>query len=465
MLAADKPAADNPLGADRPRPYRLVRTVYLARAYSFAYCFVGLGVLCHERAAGVAVWAFLALTFLLYPHLAYLHARSARDPKRAEYLNLLCDSLLFGIWSAQFGFALWVTYALLSATALNSLVNRGVRGLAPSVALFGAGAALWGVLRGFEFLPDTSALVTAFCFLGSLAYACLVGGIVHRQTQRVVLAREELRRSEERYRLITENAGDLIAMVDAEGRWRYASPSYARLLPAADVLLGSDAFSRVHPEDALKAHAALRALLETGTEAQFGLRLICADAQVRVFECVGHPVRDAKGARSLAVLVSRDVTELQANREQLEVAALAFANMTEGIMIASADGRVVSVNKAFCRITGFSAAQTVGQPEARFRLAMQPAAYYDAMYASVVRDGQWAGTTWSRRSDGSVYRESRTVSAVRDEQERIAYYAAGATYSGRLHSFQCRDERHQGSERGDDRRGEESPPGTAHCHP
>jgi PAS domain S-box-containing protein len=409
---------------DKARPSRLVWTVYVARAYSFAFCFAVIGVLCWERGTGIATWVFLALTFLAYPHLAYFNARSAREPRKAEHLNLLFDSLILGVWAAQLGFPLWITYALISGTVLNNLVNRGVKGLLPSVGLFCIGAVVWGAVRGFEFLPATSTLVTLLGFAGSLSYACAVGAIVHRQTRRVVLAREELRMSEERYRLITENAGDLIAMVDAEGRWRYASPSYVRLLPAGDVLVGTDAFARIHPDDVKRARTALRRMVEGGVDQHFDVRLIRADGEVRALECSGHPVRDATGAWSRAVLVSRDVTELAASREQLKVAALALENMNEAIMVTSADARVVSVNKAFCRITGFAAAEAVGQHEAQFRLAMQPPAYYDAMYAEIARDGHWAGNSWSRRKDGSVYREWRTVSVVRDEQERVAYYVA-----------------------------------------
>lgn len=403
-----------------PRRSRFVRTVYLARAYAFALCFAAIAVLLWQRGAGAGSWLFLGLTFLAYPHLAYLTARSAPDPRRAEHINLLVDALLFGMWAAELGYPLWISYALLSGTVLNNLVNRGLRGMLPSFALFALGAVGWGGMRGFEFQPDTGPLATAFGMVGSLAYACTVGAIVHRQTRRLVLAREELRMSEERYRLITENAGDLIAMVDAEGRWRYVSPSYIRLLPAADVLVGIDAFRRIVPEDAGRARSALRRMLETGTEAQFSFRLSCADGTVRAFECAGHPVRDAAGAWTRAVLVSRDVTELEASRGQLEVAAMAFANMSEAIMVTSADGRVLSVNKAFSRITGLSAAEVVGQPEAQARMAMQPANYYDDLYAEVARTGLWRGTTWSRRKDGSVYREWRTVSAVRDEQGGIA---------------------------------------------
>ena len=74
--------------------------------------------------------------------------------------------------------------------------------------------------------------------------------------------------------------------------------------------------------------------------------------------------------------------------------------------------------------------QRLGQPDhARFagaviglpRLACQPASFYDELYATVEREGRWTGTTWSRRADGSLYREWRNVSAIRNDLGRITH--------------------------------------------
>ena len=48
-------------------------------------------------------------------------------------------------------------------------------------------------------------------------------------------------------------------MVDNEGRWLYASPSYERVLERADLEPGADAFLRVHPDDAARARMAVAA--------------------------------------------------------------------------------------------------------------------------------------------------------------------------------------------------------------
>ena len=123
-----------------------------------------------------------------------------------------------------------------------------------------------------------------------------------------------------------------------------------------------------------------------------------------------------------AVMASRDVTELADRDEQLEVAGLAFERMAEAMMITNAAGRILTINRAFTRITGHEQADVLGQPESRFRSGMQAESFYDDMYATVLRTGQWRGNTWCQRRDGTVYREWRSVSAVRDADSRVTHY-------------------------------------------
>ena len=91
-------------------------------------------------------------------------------------------------------------------------------------------------------------------------------------------------------------------------------------------------------------------------------------------------------------------------------------------MITNAAGRILTVNQSYSRITGYSPEEVLGRQESEFRAAMQPQTFYDEIYAEVLRSGRWDGTTWCRRRDGTVYREWRSVSVVRDTDERITHY-------------------------------------------
>jgi PAS domain S-box-containing protein len=231
-----------------------------------------------------------------------------------------------------------------------------------------------------------------------------------------------LRESEERYRLITENAADLIALVDAEGRWLYISPSYTRFLAPEQIALGEEAIRCVHSDDASSVREAFRRTVETGAPFELRFRIVGRDGAIRVFDTVGHTIRDPEGGVAGVVFVSRDVTELCERDERLKVAARAFETMSEAILIHAADGTIVAANEAFGAITGYSPDEVIGKPEKQFRTAMQPPSFYDEIYAAVVRDGRWSGTTWSRRRNGTVYREWRSVSVVRDASGRISHY-------------------------------------------
>jgi len=407
----------------------VARTHYSVRALSFAYSFLVIGLVLWERQAGLLAWALLALQFLAYPQLAYLRARAAKDSRRAEIQNLYFDSLTLGAWMAMLGFPTWITYAALFSTTLNSAIMRGAAGAACAAVCFAAGALAWIAPMGYQHYPGTSDLVTALCFFGSLAYSAGVGLVVQNQNRRLRRAREELREGARRYRLITENAGDLVALVDRDGRLGYASPSYERILDAQDLALGADAFRHLHESDQLRVRAAVQALMKDGLSVTLRMRLQTRYGEVRRIESQLHAVRGdggeitgGVGSITGAVMASRDITDLRDREEQLEVAGLAFERMGDAMMVTNAAGRVLTINRAFTRITGYEPAEALGQQESKFRSGMQPASFYDDMYAAVLRQGHWRGTTWCQRRDGTVYREWRSVSAVRDAEDRVTHF-------------------------------------------
>jgi PAS domain S-box-containing protein len=405
---------------------RLVRTIHTVRTGAFAYCFLAFGLLLWERAASPAAWALLAAQFLAYPHLLYLREAHSKRPRQAALDDLFADSTLFGVWCAYFGFEPLIALGLVAGSMLNATVNRGIGGGLLSLGFSGIGALVFIVVAGFSYVPAASDLVNAALLLGILAYTCAVGHVVYRQNRRLVCTRDELMASEERYRLIAENVADLIGMVDQDGCWLYTSPSYERVLEPADLEPGADAFQRAHPDDAARARMAVRRVAATGKSRDIALRLVDREGRMRQYKLRIQPFAGDEGLvgapRTRLILASQDVTDLRSSEERLILHAKALEGMTEAIIITLADGTIQTVNQAFCDITGYVRDDAVGQSEKAFRNALQPETRYDEIYAEVEREGYWAGTLWSRRKNGVVYREWRSIRAVRDPAGITTHY-------------------------------------------
>ena len=124
---------------------------------------------------------------------------------------------------------------------------------------------------------------------------------------------------EELFQIVTENAADMIALVDVKGHRLYNSPAYKRILGYTAAELGeTSSFEQIHPDDRFKVLEAAREARATGVGRKLEYRIRHKDGTWRVLESLASTVRDEKGAVAKMVIVNRDVTERKRAEEQLE---------------------------------------------------------------------------------------------------------------------------------------------------
>jgi len=142
--------------------------------------------------------------------------------------------------------------------------------------------------------------------------------VVYQQV-RIFLIHRESKKKEEIFQVVTENAADMIALVDVKGHRLYNSPAYKRILGySPEELSETSAFEQIHPEDRLRVLEAGREARETGVGKQLEYRMKHKDGSWRVFESVASTIRDTKGEVAKLVIVNRDITERKRAEQQLE---------------------------------------------------------------------------------------------------------------------------------------------------
>jgi PAS domain S-box-containing protein len=140
------------------------------------------------------------------------------------------------------------------------------------------------------------------------------------QLQRI---RRELNQRNQLFEVITENAADMIAVIDCAGNRLYNSPAYQKILGySPEELKSTTSVEQIHPEDKQRVLEAAEKARLTGRGERLEYRMRHKDGTWRVLESVATAIPNEQGQTERLVIVNRDITERKHAEETLAHNAL-----------------------------------------------------------------------------------------------------------------------------------------------
>ncbi|GAB4293089.1 MAG: hypothetical protein Kow0096_08460 [Thiohalomonadaceae bacterium] len=242
--------------------------------------------------------------------------------------------------------------------------------------------------------------------------------------QRVEERTAALRAQRNDYQVIFDAVPAFIWYFDAEGRVLRANRRAADFLglPVRQ-LLGKTVFELFPADFATRCQASNLAVIDSGQE-QVNLvePLRRPDGGLCWMRLDKAPLRDASGTTTGVVVFSRDISAEIKAQEHIRLTAKVFDNTLEGIVITDARMRIVAVNRAFSRITGYEPQEVLHRHARLLDSDAQDKAFYRTFLRSLRRTGEWRGELWNRRRGGQVFAEYLSVGTVRNEQGVVTHY-------------------------------------------
>jgi diguanylate cyclase (GGDEF)-like protein/PAS domain S-box-containing protein len=133
---------------------------------------------------------------------------------------------------------------------------------------------------------------------------------------------------------------------------------------------------------------------------------------------------DATAAPDNGMILGLDLAALGHDPLRASLFQTVADNYSGSIIITSPAMRILYVNPALLKMTGYAAADVLGKTPRLFKSGQTSADAYRSLWKTVAAGGIWTGEFINRRKDGTQYLESKTISAIRDAQNQIQFYFA-----------------------------------------
>ncbi len=136
---------------------------------------------------------------------------------------------------------------------------------------------------------------------------------------------------------------------------------------------------------------------------------------------MAHNIADAHSKLEMSKKSAESIAEA------LKIYANAFENSGEAILISDRENRIININRAFTRQTGYELSDIAGKNPRLLSGGNTTSDLYREMWRDLEDDSFWQGELWDRKKSGELYPKWAAISAIRDQQGQILFYIASFT--------------------------------------
>jgi PAS domain S-box-containing protein len=237
-------------------------------------------------------------------------------------------------------------------------------------------------------------------------------------------AEKQLKESEEKYRLITENANDLMVIVNENLEFEWMNEQVHKKLRGFSKKdrIGKPALSFIHPDDLDSAIKIFKKGFEVG-EGMGVVRMQNKKGNYDWLEIRGKKFT-AKDGKEKALLISRNITKRKLAEQKLKESEEKFRTLFEvapaSIMVADLESNILMCNKKFCRLHGFENPELVkGRKFPEFISKKDRIKLSEGVKMTIEGDSRDIISYTMLKNDGTEFPAEAMSSAIKDKDGNI----------------------------------------------
>jgi PAS domain S-box-containing protein len=277
--------------------------------------------------------------------------------------------------------------------------------------------------------------ITVLLALGSLVFAVVIEQRASRALQKSHEALEirveertaELSESEERFSLAVKAAGGGLWDLEPQTGNTWYSERFKAMLGYSGEE-SEDSFSgwenSLHPDDRDAMVAKLQNHLDNRAPFNEVCRLRSRSGEYRWYRTMGQALWDDSDQAYRMAGSIVDINEGRLAQEQARKLSRATENSPVSVVITAKDGSIEYVNPTFCKVTGYSKEEAIGNNPRVLKSGNLSESFYKDLWDTINAGRTWNGDFINCKKSGEEFWESASISPIKNDEGEITHFVA-----------------------------------------